>query len=138
MYRGISLKKKTHPGPPVREGARQAERKWHSRAQCPSDVQCTCGAVQSSKAAFNALKRGSRTAKQWFNALRAFNAAELRFKGLAGAIQPHGQRFISTGRHWGLPLHVINLRGQLYTQNHKLELLEQRVECQVCLNNPES
>jgi hypothetical protein len=46
--------------------------------QCPSDVQCTCGAVQSSKAAFNALKRGSRTAKQWFNALRAFNAAELR------------------------------------------------------------
>ena len=48
--------------------------------QCPSDVQCTCGAVQSSKAVFNALKRGSRTTKQWFNALRAFNAAELRFK----------------------------------------------------------
>jgi len=41
-------------------------RKRHSRAQ-------------SSKAAFNALKRGSRTAKQRFNALRAFNAAELRF-----------------------------------------------------------
>ena len=47
MYRGISLK------PP--QGRIAAELRF-KRHYVPFKVQCTCGVVQSSKAAFNALK----------------------------------------------------------------------------------